>query len=174
MDFENPGAFSWLLPIVLLLLGLGIWGWWAKKQAAGLFHLNLRRLAMKQIEKHVLAGILLTLLVVAWALPRVPSLALRSTRKTGEVALLVDTSASMAARRSLDSPSCLDRVKPILHEIVDRMEEEGEVRISLHGFTTMARSHVPWVGPKDYAYLRASIDKVLDINSTPGQGSGLG
>jgi hypothetical protein len=38
----------------------------------------------------------------------------------------------------------------------------------------MARSHVPLVDVHDYPYLKASIDKVLDVNSAPGPGTGFG
>ena len=54
------------------------------------------------------------------------------------------------------------------------MEELGEVGISLYGLTSIARSHVPFVGKEDYPYLKESIKKVLGINSTPGSGSSLG
>jgi hypothetical protein len=83
-------------------------------------------------------------------------------------------SASMAARKDPESPSRLDRVKPILLELVARMEALGEVRVSLHGVTSIARSHVPFVGEEDYPYLEESIRKLLDIQSTPGKGSSLG
>ncbi|HPL29669.1 MAG TPA: VWA domain-containing protein, partial [Anaerolineae bacterium] len=105
--------------------------------------------------------------------PVLPSAA-RIERREGEVALLVDVTASMGARRSLDEPTMLERTKPLLHDIVDRMEALGGVRISLLGCTNMARSHVPFVGQEDYSYLRASIDRVLAVNSTPGQGTSLG
>ncbi|MBC8253510.1 MAG: VWA domain-containing protein, partial [Ardenticatenia bacterium] len=68
----------------------------------------------------------------------------------------------------------LERVKPILYEIIDSMEELGQVNISLHGFTNIARSHLPFVGKEDYPYLKESIKRVLDIYSTPGSGSSLG
>jgi hypothetical protein len=80
----------------------------------------------------------------------------------------------MAARKDLHAPSSLEKVKPILKEIVDNLQELGGVRVALYGFTNMARSHVPFVGGQDYPYLRATIDKVLDIQSTPGSGSGFG
>lgn len=173
MAFERP-AVLWLLPAVLALTaGLGVWGWLSKADAARLFRLDLRRLVWRHVEKHVLLAVLLALMVLALAWPVLPSAA-RIERREGEVALLVDVTASMGARRSLGEPNMLERAKPILHDIVDRMEELGGVRISLLGFTNMARSHVPFVGMEDYSYLRASIDHVLGINSTPGQGTSLG
>src|SRR5665648_534465 len=54
------------------------------------------------------------------------------------------------------------------------MDALGEVKISLHGFTSIARSLTPFVGQEDYAYLRESIREVLGIYSTPGQGTSLG
>jgi len=54
------------------------------------------------------------------------------------------------------------------------MEELGEVKISFHGFTSIARSHVPFVSKENYPYLKESVKKVPDSNSTPGQGSSLG
>jgi hypothetical protein len=80
----------------------------------------------------------------------------------------------MAAQKDLLSPNRLDQTKTILYEIVDSLEELGQPKVSLHGFTNIARSHVPFVGEEDYGYLRESIKKVLAINSTPGQGTVLG
>lgn len=173
MTFEYPGAL-WLLPVAFLLPTLvGLWGWMAKGEAAAIFGLDRGRLRWRQVEKQVLAAVLLALMVVALAAPQLPAQA-RAQHRTGEVALLVDVTASMGARRSLASPSRLDRARSILRDIVDRLEVLGGVRVSLHGFTNMARSHVPFVATEDYPYLRATIDRVLDINSTPGQGTSLG
>jgi Ca-activated chloride channel family protein len=80
----------------------------------------------------------------------------------------------MAAKKDLDSPSRLERVKPMLYDIIDSMEELGQVKISLYGFTNIARSHVPFIGKEDYPYLIASIKKVLEINSVPGEGTSIG
>ncbi len=174
MNLENRDAL-WLIPVsVLFILGLGLWGWRPKKEIAQLFRVDLGRLKSKQVKKHVAAAILMALLAGALASPRLPFSVLPTPGKTGEVALLVDVSTSMAARKTLNSPSSLDRVRPILKEIVDHLQELGGVRIGLYGFTNMARSQVPFVGSKDYSYLKASIDKVLDIHSTPGSGSGFG
>jgi len=174
MIFENPSALWLLLALPPLLFGLGLWGWGAKKEAAVMFPLVLRRLRRKQVEKYIIAGVLMVLLIVALALPKVAFSASAATEKTGEIVLLVDVSRSMAAQKDLDSLSRLERVKPILYEIIDSMEELGQVRISLYGFTHIARSHVPLVGKEDYPYLKESIKKVLDINSTPGGDTSLG
>lgn len=174
MIFENPSALWLLLALPPLLFGLGLWGWGAKKEAAVMFPLVLRRLRRKQVEKYIIAGVLMVLLIVALALPKVAFSASAATEKTGEIVLLVDVSRSMAAQKDLDSLSRLERVKPILYEIIDSMEELGQVRIFLCGFTDIARSHVPLVGKEDYPYLKESIKKVLDINSTPGEGTSLG
>jgi Ca-activated chloride channel family protein len=174
MVFEKPGVLRYLAILPILLFGLGYWGWRAKKEVAGILQVNSRRLWISQVNKHLLAGILMALLVAAMALPKVPSTALLAAEKTGEVAIVVDVSASMAARSDPESPSMLERVKPILFRIIDKMEELGDVRISFYGSTNMARSHVPFVSKEDYSYLRASINYVLDINSTPGPGSSLG
>jgi hypothetical protein len=174
MNLENPNVL-WLIPFFMLfLLGLGLWGWRTKKEIAQLFRADLGRMKRKQVGKHVAAGILIALLASALASPKLPFSVVPIPSKTGEIALLVDVSASMAARKDLNSPSNLERLKPILNEIVDHMQELGGVRIALYGFTNMARSLVPFVGRQDYPYLKASIDKVLDINSTPGSGSGFG
>jgi Ca-activated chloride channel family protein len=174
MIFENPSALWLLLVLPPLLLGLGLWGWWARKEAATLFPLVLRRLRRKQMEKYILAGVLMVLIIVVIALPKVAFPASAATEKTGEIVLLVDVSGSMAAKRDLDFPSRLERVKPIIYEIIDSMEELGQVRISLCGFTEIARSLVPFVGKEDYPYLRESIKQVLDINSTPGGDTSFG
>jgi len=174
MTFENPSAFCLLAVLPFFLFGLGFWGWMARKEIAGTFRLDLRRLKRSQVEKYIMAGVLMALLVGALALPKLAFSSVATPKKAGEIALLVDVSASMAAQKELDSPNRLERVKPILYEIIDRMGELGEVRISVHGFTSIARSHVPFVGKEDYPYLTESISKVLDINSTPGEGSSLG
>jgi len=174
MIFENPGALWLLLALPPLLLGLGLWGWKAKKEIAVMFSLDIRRLRRKQVEKHLIAGVLMALLILALALPKIGFTASATPQKTGEIALLVDVSASMAAQNDLDSPNRIERAKPILYEIIDSMEELGEVRISLHGFLDIARSLVPFVGKEDYPYLKGSIKKVLDINCTPGEGTSLG
>ena len=174
MRFENPGAL-WLLPaLALLFLGSALWGWRAKKETAETFHLNLRRLRRRQVEKYVTAGVLMALLVLALALPKLPYSSARAPKAAGEIALLVDVTRSMAAQEDLGSPDRIERAKPILYEIIDRMEELGEVRISLHGFSNRARSLVPFVGKEDYRYLKVTIEKVLDTYATPGEGSSLG
>lgn len=116
----------------------------------------------------------MALLVGALALPQLPFSSPRAPKAAGEIVLLVDVSGSMAAQEDSDSPNRLERAKPILYEIVDRMEELGEVRISLHGFSNRARSLVPFVAKGDYPYLRVTIEKVLDTYATPGEGSSLG
>ncbi len=174
MYLENPQAL-WMIPLsVLFLLALNLWGWRARKEIARLFRVDLGRLQGKQTRKYVAAVFLMALLACALASPRLPFSVAPTPRKTGEVALLVDVSTSMAARKDPNAPSTLDRVKPILKVIVNHMQELGGVRMALYGFTNMARSHVPFIGIQDYPYLIASIDKVLDINSTPGSGSGFG
>lgn len=174
MIFENSSALWLLLALPPLLFGLGLWGWKAKKEIAVMFPMDLRRLRRKQTEKYIIAGVLMALLIVVLALPKVAFSSLAAPEKTGEIALLVDVSASMTAQKDLDSPNRLERVKPILYEIIDSMEELGQVNISLHGFTNIARSHLPFVGKEDYPYLKESIKRVLDIYSTPGSGSSLG
>ena len=174
MIFENPGALWLLVVLPIFLLGLGLLGWMVKREIAELFKLDLRRLRRSQLTKYILAGVLMALLTGALALPKLTFSSFAAPKTAGEIALLVDVSASMAAQKDLNSPNRLQRVKPILDEIIDRMEELGEVKISLHGFTSVARSHVPFVSKEDYPYLKESAKKVLDSNSTPGQGSSLG
>jgi len=174
MTFENPNALWLLLALPPLLLGLGLWGWRAKKEAAEIFPSSLRRLGRKQIEKYIIAGVLMVFLVVVIASPKIVYTAPAPIEKTGEIALLIDVSTSMAAQEDIDSPNRLERIKPILYEIVDNMEKLGQVKISLHGFTNIARSHVPLVGKEDYPYLKESIKKLLDINSIPGKDTSFG
>lgn len=174
MVFENPGALWLLIALPPFLLALGWWGWRAREEMNRTFSLALPHQRKKHAEKYVTAGVLLGLLTVALASPSVAYSSLGPPLRNGEIILLVDVSASMAAREGRRSPTRLDRVKPMLHEIIDGMAHLGQVRISLHGFTNIARSHVPFVGKEDYAYLKDSIDRVLDINSIPGKGTSLG
>ncbi len=174
MIFKNPDALWLLLAVPPLLAWLGLWGWRAKKEALAFFSLNLCGVRRKQVEKYILAGLLMALTIMAVALPNLVSYASAEQEKAGEIALLVDVSGSMAARTSPDSISGLERVKPMLYKIVDEMEKLGQVNIALYGFTDMARSLVPYVGIEDYPYLKESIDKVLDIYSVPGEGTSIG
>ena len=82
MSFENPDALWLLLALPPLLLGLGLWGWRAKKEAITLFPLALRRLRRKQVEKYAIAALLMVLLIVALALPNVTYYASAATEKT--------------------------------------------------------------------------------------------
>lgn len=174
MIFENPNLL-WLLPALpLLLFGLGFWGWRKKKEAAALFPTISRNLLRKQVEKYIMAGVLIALLVVTLALPKISYTAAAPAEMSGEIILLVDVSGSMAVQQEVGSPTRLDRVKLVLMEIIRSMEELGQVKISLCGFTDIARSHVPLVGKEDYPYLKESIKKVLDIYSTPGGSTSLG
>jgi Ca-activated chloride channel family protein len=173
MIFENPGVLWLLLALPPFLFGLGFWGWRAKKEAASLFPMLIGRLKRKHIEKYILSAVIMALLIVTLALPQVAYKAAAPTQKTGEIILLVDVTRSMAASEPY-APTRLDRVKEILFDIIDSMEELGQVKISLCGFNDIARSHVPLVGVEDYSYLRESIKRVLDINSTPGGDTSLG
>lgn len=174
MIFENPGALLLIIVFPFLLFGLGLWGWAAKREIAEMFRLNLVPLRRSQAIKYVMVAALIALVTVALALPKVPLSSSVFPKKTGEILLLVDVTASMAAQRNESSPNRLARVKPILYEIIDKMDALGDVKISLHGFTSIARSLVPFVDREDYPYLKESIKRVLSINSVPGDGSIFG
>jgi Ca-activated chloride channel family protein len=174
MVFRNPDVLWLLLALPPLLAGLGVWGWRIKRKIAGVFQLDVEQLRTKQVEKYVMAGLLSLLLTLSLSLPEVAFSSSPIIESTGEVMLQVDTSASMAAQKNHGSPSRLARVKTMLYEIIGSMEELGQVRVSLFGFTNTARSLVPFVAQDDYPYLTESIDRVLDINSVPGQNSSLG
>jgi Ca-activated chloride channel family protein len=174
MIFENQELLWWLLVLPPILFILGLWGWKTKREAAVLFPSVLRRLNIRQIEKYVLAGVLMALLIIVLASPKVGYYATAKIEKTGEVALLVDVSRSMLAQKDLDSPNMLERTKPILYDIVSSMQEWRQVKIALFGLTNIARSLVPFVGIEDYDYLKATIKNTLEINSTPGGDTGFG
>ena len=174
MIFKNPGALWLLLALLPLLTVLAVWAWRAKKESVKLFRLDMKRLRNRHIEKYLLSGLLLSTFIIAFAFPEIAVTGLAADERAGEIVLCVDVSTSMAAREDADSASRLDRVKDMLYKIVDRMEELGQVKISLCGFTNMGCSLVPLVGTEDYSYLRKSIDKVLDILSVPGDGTDIG
>ncbi len=174
MSFEYPAALWLLLILPCLLTPLGVWGWLVRSDIAGTLQLDLRHLAVRHLEKYLLASVLVVLLVGAVASPRLPHFSVARARRSGEVVLLVDVSPSMAAKKDLATPTRLERAQAILYELTDQMAELRDVRVSLHAFTSIARSHVPFVGEEDYAYLRESIGKVLAISSIPGQGTSLG
>jgi Ca-activated chloride channel homolog len=174
MLFENP-SILWLIPALLAVLAiLGLAGWKTRKVIASAFSLELSALRRKQVEKYLYASVLGVLLIAASALPATASSVLAPPEKAGEIALLVDVSGSMAAQKDFLSPDRLEQTKTMLYEIVDSLDELGQPKVSLHGFTNIARSHVPFVGKEDYGYLNETIKKVLAINSTPGQGTVLG
>lgn len=173
MIFENPGALLLLLLLAFFLSGSALLGWRARKETAEIFQLNLKIQKKSQVEKYLIAGVLMSLLIGALASPRLPFSFIRDPIRSAEIALVVDISLSMAAKKDLVSPHRLERIKPILHEIIDSMEKMKGVKISLHGFSNISRSLVPPVGIEDYSYLRESIDKVLDIQSVPGSGTGF-
>lgn len=174
MIFENPDILWLLLIFPPLLCGLGIWGWKEKRKVTVLFPSVGHKLWIKQVKKYILFIVLIELLIITFALPKIAYVIPINKEKTGEIILLVDVTRSMAAQKDFNSRNRLERVKPILYEIIDDMEKLGQIRIALYGFTDIARSHVPFVETEDYNYLKESIKKVLDINSTPGSGTSIG
>ena len=99
MIFENPNAFWSLLVFLPLLFVLLLWGLKAKEETYSIFHLDYKHLKRKQMEKYVLVGIPVIMLVLAGALPKVVFSSYVISEKAGEIALLVDVSGSMAAQR---------------------------------------------------------------------------
>ncbi len=174
MIFENPDLLWLLLALPVFLLILGVWGWRRKRVVVAIFPSVFNNLWKKQLEKYILAGVLMALLVFALALPKVAYTAPPVEQKSGEIILLVDVSGSMAAQPEPYASSRMDRTKPILLDIVERMEELGQVKIGLWGFTSIARSHVPIIGKEDYSYLAESIKKVLGVYSVAGGSTSLG
>lgn len=170
MVFGNPQAL-WLLLILLLVFLLGFWGWRVKKNIFSIFQLNSNQGKKSQVKKYVLAGLIVALLIFAVSMPKLVVPISESAAKTGEIILMVDVSGSMAAKKDLDSPDRLERVKPILYEIIDRFPEA--TFYPFH-FTSLARSITPPLAKEDFPYLKRSIARVLDVNSVPGIGSGLG
>ena len=174
MSFANPNAFWCLLALPLFLLGLGWWGWRTRKDITKIFLLNVKHLKKRQVEKYTLSSLIMTLLIVAMAMPEILLSTTPIFTSQGEIILLVDTSRSMAAQDSVNTPNRLTRIKPILYEILEDMEGLGQVKLSLCGFSNKSLSLVPFVGKDDYIYLKESIDKILDINCIPGNNTSLG
>lgn len=174
MIFENQELLWCLLALPPILFILGLWGWKAKKEAAALFPSVLQHLNIRQIEKYIMAAVLMALLIIVLASPKVGYYATAEIEKTGEVAILVDVTRSMLAQKDLESPNMLERTKPIIYDVVNSMEKWRQVKVALFGLTNIARSHVPFVGIEDYDYLKATIKNVLDINSTPGGDTSFG
>lgn len=174
MIFGNPKALWFLIALPFLLGGIGYLGWAHKQEIAMLFVLDLQRLKKEQLTRYFLAGVPLLLFVAGLAGPELRLPSADVVRKTGEVLLLVDVSGSMGARTDLNQLNRLERVKPILNTIIDQMEKMSQVRLSLYGFTGIARSLVPFVGSEDYPYLKEANKNVLDIYSIPGHGTSLG
>jgi Ca-activated chloride channel homolog len=174
MTFDRPEALWLLLALPFFLFLISFPGWKMKKEAAAIFPSILQPLKKKHVEKYIMAGIIMILLTICLAAPKIPLYSAPVIQKTGEVMLLVDVSGSMAAKPNIDSLSRLERAKIILYDIIDNLEKLGQVKISLYGFTDIPRSIVPFVSTEDYQYLKESIEKVLDVYATPGSGSSLG
>ena len=174
MIFENPDLLWLLIVLPVFLLILGYLGWRRKRAVVAIFPSVFNNLWKKQLEKYILAGIVMALLVVASALPKVVYTAPPVEQKSGEVILLVDTSGSMAAQSEPYASTRMDRAKPILLDIIGNLEDFGQVKIGLFGFTDIARSHVPIIGVEDYSYLEESVRKVLGVYSTAGGSTSLG
>lgn len=174
MIFENPGLLWLLLVIPVFLIVLGVLGWGRKRVIISIFPSVYNNLWKKQLEKYILAGVLMALLLLALALPKISYTAPPAEQMSGEIILLVDVSGSMGAQSEPYASSRMDRVKPILLDIVEAMDELGQVKIGLCGFTNMARSHVPVVGREDYPYLEESIRKIIGVYSVAGSSTGLG
>ena len=174
MKFANPNALWLLIILPLLLFCIGYYGWVIKKEIIDFFQLNLLHRRREQINKYLLIGLLFILFVVGFAIPMLPIPSNANIQKTGEVLFLVDVSGSMGAQEDPDQTNRLDRIKTILLNIVDQMEQMRDVKVSLYGFTDIARSHVPFIGREDFPYLRESIKNVLNVYSIPGHGTSLG
>jgi uncharacterized protein with von Willebrand factor type A (vWA) domain len=90
-----------VLAIPVFLIVLGVWGWGRKRAVLAIFLLIYNSLWKKQLEKYILAGVLMALLVLALALPKVVYTAPPAEQMSGEVMLLVDVSGSMEHNPSL-------------------------------------------------------------------------
>lgn len=174
MIFKDPTILYSLLIILPLLLTFGFFRWKAKRIIANIFILNIQNLRKKHIEKYLIFGVLIILLTLICATPEIHSKTYTVPQKTGDLILLVDVSTSMAAQVDIYYPNRLERAKTIINKIINEMEELGDIRIALCGFTNKATSLVPLVNREDYSYLRYSIDKLLNINSTLGIDTGIG
>ena len=169
MVFENPSAF-WLLLVIPLLLIFGFWGWKVKKEMVKIWFAE-KKAKNRQVIKYILATAIILTLIFAVAYPKIPFPLPENAVKTGDVIFMVDVSASMAAEKDLDSLNRLERVKLMLHELIDKFPE---AKFYPFHFTSIARSLTPPLTKEDFPYLKRSIARVLDINSLPGEGSSFG
>ena len=80
MIFENPSLLWLLLAIPVFLVVLGVWGWSRKRAVIAIFPSVYNSLWKKQLEKYILAGVLMALLVLALALPKIAYTARLSNR----------------------------------------------------------------------------------------------
>ena len=71
MIFENPGLLWLLLVIPVFLIVLGVLGWGRKRAIISIFPSVYNSLWKKQLEKYILAGVLMALLLLALALPKI-------------------------------------------------------------------------------------------------------
>jgi len=174
MFLENPNMIWLLLFLIPMMILILLCERKNIKVISTLFPSITKRVERKQLEKYFTAGVLLILLTFTLASPKVVDILPIEEQKCGEILFLVDVSRSMNAQTKPDIPSRIDRIKPILIDIINHLKDQGEVKISLYGFTNIARSLVPFINNEDFYYLAESIEKVLDINSIPGEGTSLG
>lgn len=168
ISFVNPEAL-WLLFILLPGFALGVLGWRTKRRLSLLFGVSPQKTKKNQVVKYFLFSCAAFFAIIVLAVPRIEMPGHLSSSKTGEIILLTDVSRSMDARLNPESPSRLERAKDIELSI---LREFPEARFSVCGFLSMARCLTPLT--QDNAYVKRTIEMVLDINSVPGSDTDIG
>lgn len=169
MIFGNMAAF-WLLLVIVLVLILGLWGWRAKRAMAKIW-LDEKSAKISQTKKYILAVILITIVIFAIAVPKIPFALSVNAEKEGLIVFMFDVSGSMAAKKDLDFLSRVEREKLLSQKIID--EFPGATFYPFH-FTSIARSFTPPLTREDFFYLKRSIERIVEVYSAPGENSDFG
>lgn len=168
VSFAHPELLLLLVALAPLIL-LAVWGFGIKKQLGSILRVPARKIIVRQITKYLFVAGALILLVIAAAGPRMRSEEFAVVRtKTGELAVMIDVSKSMAARSDPLAPSRLERAK----EFAVRLTEEfPDAIISVISFTHNAFTLVPFTD--DHAYARRTLQNLVYTNSVPGVGTDI-
>lgn len=163
--FAHP---EWLFLLFLLLpvILLGFWGWNRKKRLLASFFLSPKKVLRRHQEKYAIFSLIVVVSGFLLASPRVSLF--QAAEKEGEMIFLVDVSLSMAARKTLQLPSRLERAKGTVAYLLD---EFPAATVALCGYTMLGRCFSP--PTKDHTYVKRSLERVLRIDAVPIPGTNI-
>ncbi|MFP4379323.1 MAG: vWA domain-containing protein [Candidatus Sumerlaeia bacterium] len=173
MRFDNP-TLLWLIPVAaILLLLLGMWAAYRKRQMLERF--GNRELVQKlargvsrarQRWKFVLFFIAIMLVVLSLARPQYGIIERPLRRRGVEVVIAVDCSRSMLGQDM--KPNRLERARQQLRGLIQRLEGDS---VSIVVFAGIALVQCPMTS--DYSMALNLLD-AIEVGTVPTQGTDLG